>query len=117
VLYDNIGEKWYDYDAIRSPFEPEMWLVPLHGYLWGQCGVAVKRKSGWLFNAPDAGAVFKDMTPAWLIRLVLGPHDGHLRSFMHSHPELLMANSHKWLDWFEKNKRCLNPPTGGNDDN
>ena len=71
---------------------------------WRQCGVAVKLGKGWFFNGADAGAVHNDVTPAWLIKLVLGPYDGRLRSFMHAHPEVLMVNSHMWLDWFEKNK-------------
>ncbi len=102
VLYDTTGEKWYDFDAIHLPFEPEMWLVPLHGHTWGHCGVAVKQGDGWYFNAADAGAVYNDSAPAWLIRLVLGPHDGRLRQFMKAHPEVRMVTSHMELDWFEK---------------
>jgi glyoxylase-like metal-dependent hydrolase (beta-lactamase superfamily II) len=29
VVYEDSGGKWFDFDAIRLPFEPEMWLVPL----------------------------------------------------------------------------------------
>jgi glyoxylase-like metal-dependent hydrolase (beta-lactamase superfamily II) len=104
VLYDNTGENWFNFIAIRLPFEPEMWLVPLHGHTWGQCGVAVNLENGWYFNSADAGAVHNDKTPAWLIKLVLGPHDGRLRRFMQDHPEVIMVNSHMWLDWFAKNK-------------
>jgi len=100
-LYQGAGEKWYDFDAIRLPFEPEMWLVPLFGHTYGQCGVAVKLSAGWFFNAADAGAVYNDATPAWAIRLVLGPHDPRLRAFMHAHPEVRMANSHMYPEWFD----------------
>jgi glyoxylase-like metal-dependent hydrolase (beta-lactamase superfamily II) len=103
-LYQETGEKWYDFDAIRLPFEPEMQLVPLYGHTWGHCGVAVKLQSGWYFNAADAGAVYNDETPAWLIKLVLGPHDGRLRQFMHDHPEVRMVNSHMFPEWFVENK-------------
>jgi glyoxylase-like metal-dependent hydrolase (beta-lactamase superfamily II) len=103
ALHDGACEKWYDFDAIRLPFEPEMWLVPLYGHTWGHCGVAVKAENGWFFNAADAGAVNNDTTPKWLIRLVLGPHDGRLRRFMHAHPEVRMVNSHMEPEWFKMN--------------
>jgi glyoxylase-like metal-dependent hydrolase (beta-lactamase superfamily II) len=103
-LYDEHGERWYDFDAIRLPFDPEMWLLPLFGHTWGHCGVAVKLAKGWFFNAADAGAVNNDTTPAWMIKLVLGPHDGRLRRFMHAHPEVLTTTSHVWPDWFERNR-------------
>jgi glyoxylase-like metal-dependent hydrolase (beta-lactamase superfamily II) len=32
VLYDRIDSKWYEFDAIRLPFEPEMILIPLFGH-------------------------------------------------------------------------------------
>ena len=102
ALYDSGEASWYDFQAIRLPFEPEMWLVPLHGHSRGHCGVAVRLGNGWFFNAADAGAVYNDTTPAWLIRLVLGPHDGRLRAFMREHPEVRLANSHMWPEWFER---------------
>jgi glyoxylase-like metal-dependent hydrolase (beta-lactamase superfamily II) len=100
VLYDSLGEKWYDLDAIRLPFDPEMWMVPLHGHSRGHCGVAVKSKDDWFFNAADAGAVYNNETPAWLIKLVLGPYDARLRRFMHDHPEVHLVNSHMFLEYF-----------------
>jgi glyoxylase-like metal-dependent hydrolase (beta-lactamase superfamily II) len=102
AIYEDTGDKWYDFDAIRMPFDPEMWLVPLHGHTRGHCGVAIKMGTGWFFNAADAGAVYNDETPAWLIKLVLGPHDGRLRRFMTLHPEVRLANSHMVLDWFKE---------------
>ncbi len=102
-LYDTGEAKWVSFDAIPLPFTPEMWLVPLHGHSWGHCGVAVKTGTGWYFNAADAGAVYNDETPAWLIRLVLGPHDGRLRRFRQAHPEVILANSHMYPEWFEAN--------------
>jgi len=102
ALYDDAGEKWYDFNAIRLPFTPEMWLVPLHGHTRGHCGVAVKQEYGWFFNAADAGAVYNNETPAWLIKLVLGPHDERLRRFMRDHPEVRLVNSHMAPEWFEQ---------------
>lgn len=99
-LYDGGTETWYEFNAIRLPFSPEMWLVPLHGHSWGHCGVAVKLGQGWFFNAGDAGAVYNNESPAWLIKLVLGPHDTHLRQFMRLHPEVVMTNSHMFPEWF-----------------
>ena len=110
VLYDSPDGKWYDFDAIRLPFEPEMWLVPLFGHSRGHCGVAVKTGSGWFFNAADSGAVYNNKTPAWLIKMVLGPHDSHLRLFMKAHPEILLVNSHMMPEFFENlNGLAQNP--------
>lgn len=103
ALYNQGCDQWYDFEAIRLPFDPEVWLIPLTGHSWGHCGVAVKLEDGWFFNAADAGAIFNDTTPAWLIKLVLGPHDARLRRFMHSHPEVRMCNSHMLPEWFEQN--------------
>jgi glyoxylase-like metal-dependent hydrolase (beta-lactamase superfamily II) len=100
AVYNDSGDKWYDFDAIRLPFDPEMWLVPLYGHTRGHCGVAVKLEHGWFFNAADAGAVYNNETPAWLIKLVLGPHDQRLRRFMGAHPEVRLVNSHMAPEWF-----------------
>ncbi|MFZ5908716.1 MAG: MBL fold metallo-hydrolase [Chloroflexota bacterium] len=102
VLYDKVDAHWYDFDAIRLPFEPEMHFIPLYGHSRGHCGVAIKTSSGWFFQAGDAGAVYNDEAPAWLIRLVLGPHDLRLRAFMRAHPEVLVANSHIFPEFFEQ---------------
>jgi glyoxylase-like metal-dependent hydrolase (beta-lactamase superfamily II) len=100
AVYNDSGDKWYDFDAIRLPFDPEMWLVPLYGHTRGHCGVAVKLEHGWFFNAADAGAVYNNETPAWLIKLVLGPHDQRLRRFRSDHPEIHLVNSHMAPEWF-----------------
>jgi len=63
VLYDRIDSRWYDFDAIRLPFEPEMHFIPLHGHSRGHCGVAIKTSTGWFFHAGDAGAVYNNETP------------------------------------------------------
>jgi glyoxylase-like metal-dependent hydrolase (beta-lactamase superfamily II) len=100
ILYDHANKKWYDFDAIQMDFEPEMYLIPLHGHSHGHCGVAVKTSGGWLFHAGDAGAVYNNETPAWLIKFVLGPHDPRLRSFMKTHPEVFVTNSHMYPEFF-----------------
>lgn len=100
ILYDNANKKWYDFDAIRLPFEPEMYFIPLHGHSRGHCGVAIKVENGWFFHAGDAGAVYNNETPTWLIKLVLGPHDQRLRQFMQAHPEVLVTNSHMFPEFF-----------------
>ena len=102
TLYDEVDSKWYDFDAIRLPFTPEMYFIPLFGHSRGHCGVAIKTTGGWFFHAGDAGAVYNNTTPAWLIRLVLGPHDSRLRSFMTDHPEVLVSNSHMFPEFFEQ---------------
>ena len=100
VLYDRVDSKWYDFDAIRLPFQPEMYFIPLYGHSYGHCGVAIKTSDDWFFHAGDAGAVYNDETPAWLIKLVLGPHDPLLRRFMQEHPEVLLTNSHMPPEFF-----------------
>ncbi len=104
VLYDDTGGKWFDFDAIRLPFEPEMWLVPLPGHTRGLCGVAIKTGEGWLFQASDAAALFNEEAPDWLIRLVLGPHQPRIGQFAADHPEVRVVCGHMWLDWFEMKK-------------
>jgi glyoxylase-like metal-dependent hydrolase (beta-lactamase superfamily II) len=102
VLYDQVDSKWYEFDAIRLPFEPEIYLIPLFGHSRGHCGVAIKTSTGWFFHAADAGAVYDNETPKWLIKLVLGPHDAALRAFMKSHPEVLVSNSHMYPEFFNE---------------
>ncbi len=103
VLYDDSGEKWFDFPAIRLPFQPEMWLVPLFGHTRGHCGVAIRTAKGWLFHVADAGAVnrAKDV-PLLLERLVLGPHGPRLRAFETAHPEILVTSGHMWPEFFEQ---------------
>jgi glyoxylase-like metal-dependent hydrolase (beta-lactamase superfamily II) len=103
VFYEDTGGKWFDFNAIHLPFEPEMWLVPLPGHTRGLCGVAVKTADGWLFQASDAAALFNEEAPAWLIRLVLGPHQPRIRRFAEQHPDVHVVTGHMWLDWFKKN--------------
>ncbi len=107
VFYDDTGDKWFDFNAIRLPFEPEMWLVPLAGHTRGLCGVAVKTGPGWLFQASDAAALFNDEAPAWLIRMVLGPHQPRIKEFASQHPEVVVVTGHMWLSFFKNNPGIL----------
>ena len=108
ALYGETKDKWYDFDAIRLPFEPEMNLLPLFGHTLGHCGVAVKDGDGWLFHVADA-ASFAEDAPEWLVKFVLGPHQPRLRAFARSHPEVRMTTGHMWLDFFDKNIPYKNP--------
>jgi glyoxylase-like metal-dependent hydrolase (beta-lactamase superfamily II) len=102
ALYEERGERWLGLPAIRLPFEPEMWLVPLFGHSPGHCGVAVRTGEGWLFHVGDAAPFgLDDYAPAWLVRLVLGPHTPRLRAFAAAHPEVQMTTGHMWLDFFQ----------------
>ncbi len=102
ILYDKIDSKWYDFAAIRLPFQPEMYLIPLHGHSCGHCGVAIKTSEGWFFHAGDSSAVYDTETPKWLINLVLGSHDARLRAFMKNHLEVLVTNSHMFPEFFAR---------------
>ena len=105
VLYDNAGERWFDFAAIRLPFETEMWLIPLSGHTRGHCGVAVQTESGWLFHVGDAAPLgFDGSVPPWLVRWVLGPHTPRLRAFRAAHPQIRMTTGHMWLDFFENTR-------------
>jgi len=98
VLYDTPTIDWLGLDAIRLPFEPEMYLVPLHGHTLGHCGVAIRDAGGWLFQAADAlptNAEF-DLTPNWLNRLAIGPHVPRLRAWAAAHPEVRLLAGHVW---------------------
>lgn len=102
ALYETIDSQWYDFDAIRLPFSPEMYFIPLFGHSAGHCGVAIQTASGWFLHAGDSSAVYNDTTPKWLINLVLGPHDARLRKFKNDHPEVLITNSHMFPEFFEQ---------------
>jgi len=104
ILHDFIDERWFDFDAIRLPFSPEIWLIPLVGHTRGHCGVAVKTEKGWHLHCGDAAADFRQDIPAWVIRLVLGPHEPRLRAFGEEHPEVALTASHMFLDFFENHE-------------
>jgi glyoxylase-like metal-dependent hydrolase (beta-lactamase superfamily II) len=102
ALYTDQNESWLGLAAIRLPFQPEMWFVPLYGHTRGHCGVAVRRGPGWHFHVADAGPVaLQNYAPAWLVRLVLGPHADRLRAFAATHPEVRITTGHMWLDFFD----------------
>jgi len=102
ALYTERGERWFDFNAIRLPFSPEMWMIPLPGHTRGQCGVAIREGSGWIFHVGDSAAIeFTSETPEWLVRLVLGPHQPRLRAFAAAHPEIRMTTGHMWLSSFK----------------
>jgi glyoxylase-like metal-dependent hydrolase (beta-lactamase superfamily II) len=99
ILYQEMGDRWYDFNAIRLPFEPEMWLLPLFGHTRGHCGVAIKDGDGWLLHTGDAASFASD-APAWAVQLVLGPHQPQLRAFAEAHPEVRLTTGHMYLDYF-----------------
>jgi len=104
VLYEDTGEKWLDFNAIRvSGFEPEMYLIPMPYHTRGLCGVAIKTETGWCFHCADAAADFrKTNIPEWAIRFILGPYMPRLRKFAAGHPEVRMIASHMFKDFFER---------------
>jgi glyoxylase-like metal-dependent hydrolase (beta-lactamase superfamily II) len=103
ALYEETGEKWYDFDAIRLPFDPEIYLLPLFGHSAGHCGIAVKEGDRWLLHVADA-ASFAEDAPDWAVKFVLGPHQSRLREFDIAHPEVRMTTGHMSLDFFEQSR-------------
>jgi len=104
VLYNTIDSKWYDLDAIRLLFEPEMYFIPLHGHSRGHCGIAIKTENGWRFHVADAGVdIERNIVPDWVIALALGPHWPRLRQFAKEHPEVILTAGHMMLEFFAEN--------------
>ena len=102
VLYEHSGDRWFEFDAIRLPFEPEMWLIPLFGHTRGHCGLAVRTEDGWHFHVGGAAAIgFSRAIPPWLTKLLVGPHEARVRAFRRAHPEMTMTTSHMPLSFFE----------------
>jgi glyoxylase-like metal-dependent hydrolase (beta-lactamase superfamily II) len=104
VLCEQPNAEWFGFDAIRLPFSPEMYLIPLFGHTKGHCGVAIQEREGWIFNCGDAlplNAQF-DLTPQWLNRLVLGPHIPRLQALAAAHPEVRLLAGHMWKSFFEQ---------------
>jgi len=99
-FYEEAGEKWFDFDAIRLRLEPEMYLIPLFGHTAGHCGVAVKDGDGWLFHVADAASFAPD-APEWAVKFVLGLHQPRLRKFDATHPEVRMMTGHMELGFFD----------------
>ena len=112
VLYDRVDADWMGLEAIRLPFSPAMYLIPLFGHSRGHCGVAIQDGSRWVFQCGDAAPVSHEygVTPVWLSRLVLGPHVPRLRAFAREHPEVLMLAGHMWDSFFQG--RSSAEPTG-----
>ncbi len=102
VLYEDRSEKWFDFSAIRLPFDPEIWLVPLFGHTRGHCGVAIWTGEAWLFHVADAAPIgLEHYVSDKIVRLVLGPHTPRLRDFSKTHPQIRITTGHMWLDFFE----------------
>ena len=99
-LYEETGETWYDFDAIRLRLSHEMYLLPLFGHTAGHCGVAIKDGEGWILHVADA-ASFADDAPDWAVRFVLGPYQSRLRAFAQSHPEVRLTMGHMALSFFD----------------
>lgn len=109
VLYDQPTDQWLGMDAIRLPFSPAMYLVPLFGHTRGHCGVAIQTESGWLFQCADAlptHAQF-DLLPDWVYRMVIGPHVPRLRSLAAEYPEVRLLAGHMWISFFESGEAVL----------
>jgi len=111
VLHHETGEHWFDLEAIRLPFEPQIWMVPLYGHTRGHSGVAIQTDEGWLFHVADSAAIeLTPRTPEWLVRLFMGPHQPRLRRFAAAHPEVRLTTGHIWLSSFQQPLRSPENP-------
>jgi glyoxylase-like metal-dependent hydrolase (beta-lactamase superfamily II) len=103
ILYEQDGDHWFDFDAVRLPFQPEIWLVPLFGHTRGHCGVAIATEAGWLFNVGSAAPMgFTEAVPQRLTRLMVGRHAPRLRRFRAAHPDIRVTTGHMPLTFFEE---------------
>jgi glyoxylase-like metal-dependent hydrolase (beta-lactamase superfamily II) len=105
VVYEDFDGMWFDFHAVRLPFTPQIWLIPLHYHTNGHCGVAIETDTGWHLHCGDAAGDFRKDLPSWAIRLVLGPYAPRLRAFGESHPKISLTASHMFLDFFESSGR------------
>ncbi len=104
ITYEKITDKWFDFDAIRLPFSPSIFLIPLFGHTSGHCGVAIEGEDGWLFQAGDSiplDANF-NITPAWINRIVLGKQVERLKAFSEAYPNVNLVAGHASKSFFEK---------------
>jgi glyoxylase-like metal-dependent hydrolase (beta-lactamase superfamily II) len=101
LTYEEAGDSWHGLPAVRLPFTPEMWLVPLAGHTRGHCAVAVATPDGWLMHVGDAAIFGGDrVAPDWFVRLVLGPHGPALRAFRATHHDVRMTTGHMPRSFF-----------------
>lgn len=115
VLYNRIDTDWLGLEAIRLPFRPEMFMIPLFGHTRGHCGVAIRDGDGWLLQCADALplSVEYDVTPAWVNRMVLGPHGPRLQAFAQEHPEVRVLAGHMRREFFQRQPASRRPTASG----
>jgi glyoxylase-like metal-dependent hydrolase (beta-lactamase superfamily II) len=102
VTYDHTGDRWHGFDAIRLPFDPEMWLLPLFGHTRGHCAVAIRTAAGWHLHAGSALPPGLDPDlPAWATHLITGRHAPRVRAFAAAHPEIAITAGHMPLSYFD----------------
>jgi glyoxylase-like metal-dependent hydrolase (beta-lactamase superfamily II) len=103
MLYEDRDESWFDFAAIRLPFEPGIWLIPLVGHTRGHCGVVIGTEDGHHFHVGSAAPIgFTEAVPQRLARPMVGRHEARLRAFKAAHPEIVMTTGHMPLDFFER---------------
>ena len=107
VFHDEINARWFDFDAIRLDFQPEIYLIPLPGHTRGNCGIAIRDAAGWLFQCGGALPVNArlDRRREWLTRPFRGQYTARLEAFAAGHPNVRLLAGHMDLDWFEANSR------------
>lgn len=98
VLYDKVNADWQGLEAIRLPFMPEIYLIPLFGHTRGLCGVAIQDGAGWIFQCSDAIPIEArfDLVPGWLMRMVLGAMVDRMREWGKTHPDIRILAGHEF---------------------
>ncbi len=115
MFYARLDEEWLGLEAIRLPFRPEIYLVPLLGHRRGDCGVAIQADEGWLLHSADALQlnVEDDVTPAWLSRMVLSPQGPRLQAFGQDHPEVRLLVVHMRPEFIQARPVWRRPSASG----
>lgn len=83
-------EPWFGFPCVREldGLPPEIVLVPLPGHTRGHCGVAIRRRGGWLLHAGDA----------YFFRGEVDPGDPHCPAGLRAYQALMEVDRTARLD-------------------
>jgi glyoxylase-like metal-dependent hydrolase (beta-lactamase superfamily II) len=106
-VYGKSDLNWFGFEArrINANIETEILLIPLFGHSLGHCGIAIKKKDGWLFYIADAYYLRIELTDRnhpvnELARMRADDNDlriksvDKLRDLVNKHPEVEIFGYH-----------------------